>query len=548
MTFALDQLLNYAAYRQTKEGWDESGGRTNTAVSEDAWNQMTQQQRLEHWGGGQLMVKPGDPGYEELAGQTKGEAGRNIFITLDAMGAPKPGDQEGYLVDPTREFKGDGFYAHSEDNQTPGFQHKDDDTWDYGKYLAVLALIMTGGAAGGAFGAGAGVAGAEAGALGAMGTEGLAGAAAAEGAAGAAGMDAVTAAEWWGGANAATNPGAGLFGSVGAESATGLTGLGELTGPPGDLASGYEISGPLESVSSGTVNPLTTNGPTFGSNTLSQLNQGRQYVSRARTVANLLGGNDKPSGGSGMPSGLDRGNGEGLDFGSLLGFLGLGHNAFGNGLGTADGFLALGDRAADRADPWGTSGRRGQFSDVLTPDYVANLLRTDPQAIRDNPAYKFDLEEGTNAINVGSAAQGSLNSGNRLYELQKYGTGLAAKYGQQEFANNLGRLGVMGNLAGVNAGSPGAAAEALWQGGRNAANIRNGSLADLLRGGANGGMGNLLGMLGSGVSGLWNWLSGDGGLPDGFNLGDYLNSGDSEWGDVGDVSDFSDVDWGSLFG
>ncbi len=549
MPFSLDKIFNYEAYRRTKEGWDEAGGRTNTAVSEDDWNRMTPQQRLQHWGGGQLMLKPGDDGYDELAAQTRGEPGRNIFLTLDAQGTPKPGDQEGYLVDPGREFKGDGFFAHSEDNQTPGFQHKDDDTWDYGKYAAVLALIMSGGAAAGAFGAaGAGVAGAEAAALGAeAGSLGAAG-----------GFDAAAAAEWWGGLDAAANPSAGLFGSAGAEGATGLTGLGELTGPPGDLAGPAPDLSPLGNVSSGNVNPLTANGPTFSDgNVLSQLNQGRRYVNGARTLGNLLG-NDSPGGRSGMPSGVN--NNGGFDLGSLLGMLGLGRNAFGNGLGTAEGALALGDRAADRADPWGSSGRRGQFSDIFTPEYVQNLLRQDPEAIKNDPGYKFQLEQGTNAINVGDAAQGTLHSGNRLYELQDYGQGLATRFSQQRFNNNLSSLGVMGNLAGVNAGSPGAAAEALWQGGRNAANIRNGSLNDLFRGGNNG-TGNLLGMLGNGASGLWNWLTGNGPADlsnlsfDGvdssllpylsgannadFTLGDY----DIDFGDVAD-----DFDWGSLFG
>lgn len=294
-----------------------------------------------------------------------------------------------------------------------------------------------------------------------------------------------------------------------------------------------------------------------GSNGMSGIDRGRD----------LTAGTGSGGGFSDFLGSLGSLFGGGSDLSSFLGMLGLGRNAFGSGLGTAEGALDLGNRASALADPWGSSGRRQQFSDLMTPDYVNRLLSLDPEAIKNDPGYQFMLEQGTNAINVGDAAQGTLRSGNRLYELQDYGQGLANRFAQQRFQNNLNSLGVMGNLAGVNAGSPGAAAEALWQGGRNAANIRNGSLNGLFRGGGAGGnplqgAGNLLGMIGQGGSALWNWLSGNGGNFDfssiDFNNIDtsllpYLNSNtDFNLGDFdidfGDFSDFGDVDWGGLFG
>jgi len=256
---------------------------------------------------------------------------------------------------------------------------------------------------------------------------------------------------------------------------------------------------------------------------------------------NLLSGGNQTGGRTGSAGG------NGMDLSGLLALLAGGHQAFGGGVGTSSGAQAAGSTAAGMADPWGASGARTAFMNLLTPDKFNALTSQDPSAILNNPAYQFDLKQGINAINMGDAAQGTLRSGNRGYELQDFGQGLAAKYGQQYFNNNMQTLQALSGLAGVNASSPAAGADVYMRGYENAADTRNAGinslfggagmnpLMSLLGGGANGG--GLLGLLSQGGSSLMNWLSGssgDGlsgvdlsGLPDfndtsGWNPGDFF--------------------------
>lgn len=107
--------------------------------------------------------------------------------------------------------------------------------------------------------------------------------------------------------------------------------------------------------------------------------------------------------------------------------------------------------AAGLADPFAS--QRGQYQTQL------NTLTQNPGSFASSPYYQFAYDQGLNAVNRTAAAAGNLNSGNRLAALTKYGQGMAGQgYFQQ--AN------LLSNLAGVNAGSPAAAAQA-YQGGVN---------------------------------------------------------------------------------
>lgn len=243
---------------------------------------------------------------------------------------------------------------------------------------------------------------------------------------------------------------------------------------------------------------------------------------------------------SSILSALFGGNGSSGALPGILGLIANGHSMFGNGIGTASGAQDVANHASQIADPWGSSGQRGQFSALMTPDRVMSLLSQDPSAVMSNPAYQFDLKQGIGAINAGDAAQGTLRSGNRGYELENYGQGLASKYGQQMFNNNLSTLGVLSNLAGVNAGSPVASGQALVNGFDNASNIRNAGTNGLFSGGSGnpmtGGMGAIRGLLnsifgGNGSSGFDMSGVDFGNLPafndtSGFNPNDFFSYSD----------------------
>lgn len=67
-------------------------------------------------------------------------------------------------------------------------------------------------------------------------------------------------------------------------------------------------------------------------------------------------------------------------------------------------------------------------------------LMDNPDSIANTGAYKFAFNQGQEALNRQLAAKGMLNSGNRLYELTKFGQGLAS----QQYGQEMDRLG---NLA-----------------------------------------------------------------------------------------------------
>jgi hypothetical protein len=175
-------------------------------------------------------------------------------------------------------------------------------------------------------------------------------------------------------------------------------------------------------------------------------------------------------------------------------------------LGTANSDLGYGRQAAGMADPW--SSNRGNYQNLLNAfmgsnavnpatatagtqnaiSMLGNLL-SNPASLVNMPGYQFGLNQALESVNRGAGASGMLNSGNRLAALQDRGNQYAQGWQNQIYNQLLGnvnanvaadQLGLgaqqqgyneLANLAGVNAGSPTAAAQALLNGvqGRNQA-------------------------------------------------------------------------------
>ena len=66
-----------------------------------------------------------------------------------------------------------------------------------------------------------------------------------------------------------------------------------------------------------------------------------------------------------------------------------------------------------------------------------NELLQNPSSITSTPGYQFAYNQGLEAVNRTAAAKGQLGSGNRLYDLTKYGQGLAS----QTYNNTVSQLG-----------------------------------------------------------------------------------------------------------
>jgi hypothetical protein len=209
------------------------------------------------------------------------------------------------------------------------------------------------------------------------------------------------------------------------------------------------------------------------------------------------------------------------------------------------------DAIANRADPWGP--QRGQYQTQL------NDFMKDPSSVLKDPAFLAAENLGAENISRQAGAAGMAGSGNRLADLFKYGQTQGLGFEQQKF-NQLSQL------AGVNAGSPVAAAGiqagALQNKGTNLATGLAGILPMLaqLFGGAGGGAGgiadfikNLVGgsggqilppnnLGGSGAGdGSFNYTpdtAGTGGPADPFGPG-------SGFTDPG-FDNFNGFDWGSL--
>jgi hypothetical protein len=197
-------MLTYQDYLRAVQ--DPGLGGT-AGFDEAAWNALPDADKWKN-AGNRLVLRPDDPRYAQFAPRLGGEAGRNVEIR-----GGDPNTMRGYMVDPSRMVSGNGWYGYKEDNETPEYQHLDDENTDWKTLIAMAALPIAAGAATGAFAGGA---------AGGAGTGAAAGAGAGGG-----GLDAVAAAEWFGGAGAANAPSAGLFGGAGA-GAAGAAGAGGM--------------------------------------------------------------------------------------------------------------------------------------------------------------------------------------------------------------------------------------------------------------------------------------------------------------------------------
>lgn len=94
------------------------------------------------------------------------------------------------------------------------------------------------------------------------------------------------------------------------------------------------------------------------------------------------------------------------------------------------------------AQAFGMGGTTGKTTTPSENWYETRLksLMDNPDSIANTGAYKFAFNQGQEALNRQLAAKGMLNSGNRLYELTKFGQGLAS----QQYGQEMDRLG---NLA-----------------------------------------------------------------------------------------------------
>lgn len=508
-------------------GGDGSG---STPGTEQWWNSLTSEQQFQLIGGN-LYIHQGDPRYQGLADSTHTTSGSDMVVY-----GPQNTNFNGEFVTQNQVHTGDGVTVSPWDNHSPSAQQNN--AHMPGWFALALAAM------GGGFLASGGLAGLGAG-------EGAAGAA--EGGAGAAGGgDALT-------TGLLSNIPEPTFNSMnlsGLESV--MSGLGAGGGgmaPVTDLSVHAGPGDTLRNLFPGGGAGLNATRQGLGAaNLLNSLTNGNGNNTRTQTMS---GNNDLLSlllGGGGAGGG---GGGGGL--GALLAMLALGRSGglFGNGLGTPEGMMQAGQHAANLADPWGASGGRQHFMDMLTPEYVQSLLNPNPQDIQNNPEYQFQLHQGTNAVNIGDAAQGSLHSGNRLYELEQYGQGLATNFEQRNFMNNQLRLNQLEHLGGIDQSDPRAAGLAYMGAYQNSTSMQNNGLNGLLSqlmGGGGGGLlsllggagGGLLSLLGGGISGISGLLSslfgggGGGGLSDAeiqsliSGLGGG-NTSDSLFGGLGDV-------------
>ena len=83
--------------------------------------------------------------------------------------------------------------------------------------------------------------------------------------------------------------------------------------------------------------------------------------------------------------------------------------------------------------------QQSQLNYIKTADTAANKLNTllqNPSSVKSTPGYQFAYNQGLEAVNRTAAAKGQLGSGNRLYDLTKFGQGLAS----QTYNNTVSQL------------------------------------------------------------------------------------------------------------
>lgn len=73
---------------------------------------------------------------------------------------------------------------------------------------------------------------------------------------------------------------------------------------------------------------------------------------------------------------------------------------------------------------------------LTTASNKLNTLLQNPESVTSTPGYQFAYNQGLEAVNRTAAAKGQLGSGNRLYDLTKFGQGLAS----QTYNNTVSQL------------------------------------------------------------------------------------------------------------
>lgn len=140
-------MLTYRDYRAWIDQQAGSEGQGTVPLTEEEWNALSPEQQLKHYGSGQLPIRvsPGDPRYAALKERVGGEPGRDIWLTREKI-------PERFLVDPSKQVDNDGWFARSEDNETPEYQ---DMVKPDGSALRMFLLsslgMLAGGLATGAF-------------------------------------------------------------------------------------------------------------------------------------------------------------------------------------------------------------------------------------------------------------------------------------------------------------------------------------------------------------------------------------------------------------
>lgn len=112
--------------------------------------------------------------------------------------------------------------------------------------------------------------------------------------------------------------------------------------------------------------------------------------------------------------------------------------------------------AAAAADPFAS--QRPQYQQMLQAMMTGkNADGSDYSFQSSDPSYQFRLNQGMTATDRQLAANGFLNSGNRMTALEDYAQGTASA----EYSNQFSRLA---QLAGANVGSPAAAGQIMYSG------------------------------------------------------------------------------------
>lgn len=116
--------------------------------------------------------------------------------------------------------------------------------------------------------------------------------------------------------------------------------------------------------------------------------------------------------------------------------------------------------------------QQSQLSYQKVAGTAANKLNTllqNPESVSSTPGYQFAYNQGLEAVNRTAASKGQLGSGNRLYDLTKFGQGLASQtYNDtvNQLSNTLNRNPVtMATGGGANSMSIGSSVGKLYYGG-----------------------------------------------------------------------------------